>query len=111
MLRAELKKEEEEFKAARAKLVGIDTTNPPVDWSRAGGQPTTRSPLGPANQMLKGGPQGRGNPVLAPRKASPPAAVTAPPRPSASVNEIQRALAAANRPGAMAQRTVQQQRV
>ncbi|KAH7105505.1 hypothetical protein BKA62DRAFT_766868 [Auriculariales sp. MPI-PUGE-AT-0066] len=107
-LRIEAKKEEDEFKAARAKLAGIDTTNPPTDWARSGGgHVPTRGGVN-VGQYMKSGPQGRPNP---PQKGSPPTAAAATSRAPASITEIQRALGGNRPPPAPAvQRQPQQQR-
>lgn len=96
--RAQLKREEEEFKAVRARLALIDTT-PPVEWQHANGGPT-RPRQGSAGSGGSGGSAAsRSSPKQASSsvaRANAPATTPAnsAPRVTTSVSEIQRALAA-----------------
>ncbi|EJD53561.1 hypothetical protein AURDEDRAFT_119322 [Auricularia subglabra TFB-10046 SS5] len=116
--RAQLKREEEEFRAARARLAGVDTT-PPIEWRSSQPASTgTRPRHGSNGSGGSGGSAKQASPKQTPAAAAyvaRPAAQTAPnpaavPRAASSVIEIQRAIAASNR-AAQPQRAPQAPRI
>lgn len=113
--RAQLKREEEEFRAARARLAAVDTT-PPIEWRAS--QPATRPRHGSNGSGGSGGSAKQASPKQTPAPAAyvaRPTAQAAPnpaavPRAATSVSEIQRVIAASNR-AAQPQRAPQAPRI